>query len=123
MRTFRRWVTRIGNFKFANCTGPTAVKVSSFAARWRGRTIDVRWRTAAEADTLGFNIYRSIGNGPFRRLNRRLIAAKRGSQTDGAKYSLVDRNLRGGATYTYRLQIVSMSGARSWHGIGTAAVG
>ena len=114
------WHTRIGSFKFANCTGPTAVKVSSFAARWRGRTIEVGWRTASEAEILGFNVFRRAGVRPFRKLNRTLIEAKGGS-AGAATYRIVDRAVRRAERYTYRLQVVSPSGKRNWYRIGSAA--
>ena len=38
-------------------------------------------------------------------------------QTLGARYQLVDRKVRRGATYTYRLQLVGRSGAHSWYTI------
>jgi hypothetical protein len=114
------WHTRVGSFKFAQCT-PTVVSVQSFGAQWRGNSVVIVWRTASEVEALGFNIYRSVGSGPFRKVNRALIAAKRGDQT-GGRYRLVDRSVRLGATYTYRLQIVSSKGARTWHTVGAAAV-
>jgi hypothetical protein len=115
------WHTRIGSFKFTQC-GPTAVSVRSFGAHWRGNRIAVAWRTASEVDALGFNVYRSIGSGPSRKVNRTLIAAGKGGQPGGARYRLIDRNVRRSATYTYRLQIVSSKGVRTWHTIGAAAV-
>jgi hypothetical protein len=103
-------------------SGPTAVVVVSSGARWRGNAVVVTWRTASETDALGFNVYRSVGNGPFRKVNRTLIAAKHGGQAAGARYRLVDRGVRRGAAYAYRLQLVSRSGTGSWHTIGAAAV-
>jgi hypothetical protein len=115
--------TRIGKFHFTQCTNPTAVRVAGFAAKWRGRSIDVSWRTATEAALIGFNVYRSVGNGPMRKLNPTLIGTKRAGQARGAVYRLVDRNVRVGTLYTYRLQLVDSKGAKSWYGIGSAASG
>jgi uncharacterized repeat protein (TIGR01451 family) len=115
------WRTRIGSFKFANCTVPTAVKVRSFAARRHGKSITVTWRTASETDAVGFHVFRSVGTGPFRKVNRTLIAAKRSGAATGAVYRFVDRVVKGRQTYTYRLQTVSANGRRTWHTIGSAA--
>lgn len=120
--SLRRWATRIGSFRFTACT-PTAVSVRSFAARWQRKRIAVRWRTASEAEILGFNVYRSVGSGPFRKLNPLLIAAKRAGTARGAAYAFVDRAVRRGKTYTYRLQVVSAGGQRSWYGIGSRPSG
>jgi hypothetical protein len=102
--------------------GPTAVSVRSFSAHRRGNTVAVTWNTASEADLLGFNVYRSVRNGPFRKVNRALIAAKRAGQALGARYQLVDQKARRGVAYAYRLQLVHRGGGRTWHPIGAAAV-
>lgn len=92
---------------------PTAVRVSSFSANAARRAVTLSWRTAAEIDTLGFNVWRDT-NGKGVKVNRSLVAAKR--QTRGATYRLVDRQARPGVSYAYRLQAVSTTGARAWHG-------
>ena len=121
--SLRRWQTRIGSFKFAECQKPpTAATVASFAARWRGASVRVAWRTASEVDALGFDVYRSAGTGPFRKINPTLIAARHPGQARGAAYRFVDSRVRRGQTYTYRLQTVDRKGKRSWYGIGSAAV-
>jgi hypothetical protein len=92
---------------------PTAVKVATFrAARTAAGTL-LRWTTASETGIAGFNVYRGGV-----RVNRALIAAR--GAVSGAGYRLLDRTGRIGATYTYRLQAVSLSGAKSW--MGSAAV-
>jgi hypothetical protein len=102
--------------------GPTAVSVGSFSAHRRGTAVVVTWRTATEADLLGCNVYRGMGNGPLRKVNLALIPAKRAGRAGfGARYQVIDRSVRRGTAYTYRLQFVSRSGARSWHTIGAAA--
>lgn len=117
----RWWHTRIGFFMFENCASPTAVLVKSFAARWRGKQVSVTWRTSSEADVAGFNLYRSVGAGPFRKVSRTLLAAKQTGRVRGAAYSLVDRAVKRSKTYTFRLQIVAKNGKRSWYGVGCAA--
>jgi hypothetical protein len=117
------WRTRVGNFVFPECLDPTAVQVRSFAARWRGKAIDVRWQTAAETSVAGFHLYRSVGTKPFRRVNATLIRAKESAQARGADYRFVDRTVRRGRSYSYRLQVVSTAGKRTWHSIGSAASG
>ena len=70
----------------------------------------VGWRTGAETDLAGFNVYRGTA-----KLNRFLIAA-RGAAT-GAAYRFVDRTARAAKTYRYRLQLVGRDGSRSWAGL------
>jgi hypothetical protein len=87
----------------ANCTSfpPTAVLVSSFAARWTKRGVALTWRSDSPRIT-GFQVYR---NGV--RLNRTLLASHR----------YLDRTAKRGSFLTYRLQIVSVDGQASWYGV------
>jgi hypothetical protein len=117
------WRTRIGNFVFPQCLLPTAVQVRAFAARWRGKAVAVTWRTAAETAIAGFDVYRSVGTKPFQRINARLIRAKQTARARGALYRFLDGAVRRTRTYTYRLQVVSTTGKRTWHTIGSAASG
>lgn len=75
-----------------------------------------------EAEILGFNVFRSVGAGPFRRLNPTLIAARRAGSARGAGYRFADPAVKRAKTYTYRLQVVGTNGGRSWYGVGAAAV-
>jgi hypothetical protein len=95
-------------------TTQTAARMTSFSAAPAKKGVTVRWRTASEVDTLGFNVYRRTSSGPLRKVNRALIAAKGGPA--GASYRFVDRSTRAGVVYTYRLQLVDVDGTRSWYG-------
>lgn len=96
--------------------GPTAVTVAGFDAVARGRLVEVRWRSAAEVEVLGYNVFRTRA-AHTARLNRSLIPV-RGS---GSVYRFVDRTARSGS-YTYRLQIVSQDGSRRWYGRAVARI-
>jgi hypothetical protein len=119
----RNWGTRIGHFAFPSCTPPTAVEVKSLTAHWRGKRVAIGWVASNEARIVGYNVYRSVAAGPFRKLNPLLITARHAGSTRGATYSLVDGAVRRGRTYTYRLQVVASNGKRDWYGVGTAASG
>jgi hypothetical protein len=67
----------------------------------------LRWRTGAETQLLGFNVYRGAT-----KPNRSLVAA-RGSAA-GSAYRFVDRAVRSGTAYGYRLQAVGRDGTRTW---------
>jgi hypothetical protein len=99
--------------------GPTAVKLTSFGALPSKKQVVVHWRTASEASLLGFNVYRVDGSRTAR-LNRALIPAKAAATIADGSYRLVDRSIRAGRQYTYRLQAVSLSGSRTT--IGSASV-
>jgi hypothetical protein len=96
---------------------PLAVTLSTLRAARSSRGVVVRWRTAAEIGTLGFNVYRERGQRRVR-LNRRLIPAlslRRGG-TSGGAYSYLDRRAPKRTALRYWLQEVEVDGTRSWHG-------
>lgn len=91
---------------------PTAAMLAGFAASQdaSGR-VSVTWQTTAEADIVGFNLYRSVGpSGPWLRANPSLIPA-RGGAASGADYQYEDDDPRDGAEILrYRLEVVNSSG-------------
>jgi hypothetical protein len=94
-------------------TAPTAVTVRSFSARRSVRhRVDLTWRTASETGIAGFNVYRD-GPGGTTKVNRSLIGA---AGTFDGTYRLSDGSARAGVAYTYRLQVLSWDGTRSWYG-------
>ena len=94
---------------------PTAVRIASLRAERTRAGVLLRWRTASEADMLGFNVYRK-SHGKLVKLNRVLIPSLSGGITKGHRYSWLDRNARHAVTYTYRIQAVSHRGTRVWPG-------
>jgi hypothetical protein len=110
------WIDDVSIIGEPGSTGPTAVKVASFTATGARGSVALRWRTASEANVLGFNVWR-YADGKAAKVNRTLIAAPGNAR--GSTYRLVDRAARAG-TYRYRLQAVSLAGKRSW--IATARV-
>jgi Pullulanase X25 domain len=91
----------------------TAVTFRSFIAVRSRRGVVLGWRTAAEADTLGFNVYRAR-EGARHRLNQRLIASH--GAVAGRAYSFLDRRAGRGGRLSYWLQIVDRDGGKVWHG-------
>ncbi|MCX5905591.1 MAG: T9SS C-terminal target domain-containing protein, partial [Proteobacteria bacterium] len=80
----------------------------------------LKWETAAEMENAGFNIYRSeTADGEFVKINDGLISAK-GSATEGASYTFVDRRTERGKTYYYKLEDVDLSGKTTFHGPASA---
>jgi hypothetical protein len=96
------------------CSGPTHVTVRSVTATRRRAGVLVRWRTAAEVDTLGFHVYRE-GRRTRVRLTQELIAAGGFGRSAGRSYSYVDRHAKKGAT-RYWIEAVALDGFRSWLG-------
>lgn len=78
-------------------------------------SITVQWRTETEVNSAGFNIYRAPSpNGPYTRLNERLIPS-RGSAAAGATYEYLDDMVTPGAVYYYRLEDVELDNSSAQH--------
>lgn len=101
-----------------NVSAPTAVSLSSFEAQEQEadeNEIGLKWTTASEIKTAGFNVYRSEQpQGPFRRMNRFLIPAA-GSALLGNTYTFLDSTVEPGREYYYQLEDVELDGASTRH--------
>jgi len=93
----------------------TAIKLLSFAAQTReDGTVHLSWQTATEIDNAGFNIYRSsYRNGPYEKINERLIAAN--GSIIGAGYEYIDTVLVTLPIY-YKLEDIDYEGISTFHG-------
>ncbi len=90
--------------------GPTAVGVRSFTVARSGHAVVLRWRTASEVGSLGFDLYR--GSRTHRvRLNGHLIASGSGA---GRSYAWRAGAAKKGTLYW--LQEVHLDGSRVLHG-------
>jgi Domain of unknown function (DUF4394) len=92
--------------------GPTAVRMRSLEAVRSPRGVVIRWRTAAESRTLGFDVYREE-RGRRVRLNGTLIPSAFSGA--GRTYSYLDRRpLRSRSRYW--IEAVGIDGSRSSYG-------
>ncbi|MCC6454682.1 MAG: DUF11 domain-containing protein [Caldilineaceae bacterium] len=94
---------------------PTVVTLASFAAvRRSDGTVTLFWRTAAETDNAGFNLYRSpLRDGLYVKVNDSLIAGQ--GTGSGSSYHYVDEGATSGSLY-YKLEDVDTSGVKTLHG-------
>jgi len=99
--------------------GPVlAVTTSSFNARYTGRSVTVRWRTASEANVLGFNVYR-VSHGQRVKLNKRLIPSANvlhGKSSSAYSFRTRLASKRLAASSRYVLQEVHTNGSRTNYG-------
>jgi hypothetical protein len=106
-------------FRLVAAEPPTVIDLVRFEAKGKLARIFLKWETASESDTAGFNIYRSESpEGPFddnSKINSALIPAK-GSVTEGAAYKFVDWKVEKNKTYYYKLGDVDISGKLEQHG-------
>ncbi len=92
------------------------VELASFNATAGNGNITLKWITESEIENLGFNIYRSTSrDGEFVMLNAKLIAGA-GSSSESHAYSYIDRDVKSGLTYWYKLEDVDYNGKTEFHG-------
>jgi len=78
--------------------------------------LTVKWITASEINTTGFNLYRSASEkGEYTQRNTSLIPAK-GSNTQGASYEFVDTDVQNRKTYYCKLVDIDLNGKSTMHG-------
>ncbi len=93
-----------------------AVELASFQAKPRAGAVLLTWMTLSERDNFGFDLDRApIETGPFAGVNDDVIPGA-GTTSTPHTYSYLDRTVEPGAVYWYRLEDVSLSGARTSHG-------
>jgi len=90
--------------------GSTRAEVADMWGEWSGGQGIVAWRTASEFGTAGFFVFRvDPETGAETRLSDILLPSA--FQEDGSTYRLVDPEAREGATGSYRLDEVELTGA------------
>lgn len=96
---------------------PTAVTLASFTAAWSEDEVLVAWETAAEINTVGFNLWRSeTRDGGYVQVNDALIPAASPGGVWGGFYTYTDSDVTPGTTYYYKLNELETSGANNWYG-------
>ncbi|MBA3233358.1 MAG: DUF3494 domain-containing protein [Propionibacteriales bacterium] len=97
----------------------TAVVLRSFSVARTGSAALLRWRTASDTRTIGFNVYREQA-GRLVKLNRTLLRRVSNGTVGGSTHSFLDRSAPY-ARVTYRLEAVDLGGSRHWLGTAFAA--
>ncbi len=102
--------------------GAMAAAIASFEAESAANRVDVRWQTASEVSSEGFNLYRSTSPDELgTKLNDTLIAAQGSGSSGSFTYEWADSAVAAEADYYYFLEGVATDGSRSWSGPATAA--
>jgi hypothetical protein len=101
------------DFIYGEPIGPTVATFASFAGRHTQRGVVLRWRTAQEVGSLGFNVYREKA-GQRVKLNGTLVRA-RGSVA-GARYAFRDARAPRHSRLRYWLEAVAADGSHAWRG-------
>jgi hypothetical protein len=108
-----RDVVVMDDFIYGEPSVPTAVTFASFSGRRTRQGVVLRWRTAQEVGSLGFNVYRGpIGH--RRRLNHKIVRAT--GSVGGARYTYRDAGAARHRRLSYWLQEIGTDGSRRWRG-------
>lgn len=94
---------------------PVYISLAAFTATPGSGEVVLEWRTEAEINNSGFNLYRShtrAGKGQL--VNKALIPA-RGTPVQGAGYHYVDRGLQNGRPCYYTLEDIDLDGTVKSH--------
>jgi hypothetical protein len=92
------------------------VELVSFRGEAAAGSVRLTWVTLTETDTLGFNVERALAeHGAFMRLNDHLIPGA-GTTSEPHTYQYLDEAVEPRFTYWYRLEDVSLTGDRIYHG-------
>ena len=114
--------TNPGNDKYCVSLIPTLVKLIDFRAYEKGGQVYVRWETATERNTLGFNLLRlDPATGQYQAVNSGLMPAMF-KPHQGGIYTLRDSNAYAGGSYTYKLMEVETTGGRLSYGPFTVSI-
>lgn len=77
------------------------------------KKVHLYWDTGTEVNLVGFNVWKKAGNGEFVLLNANLIPARTGLAV-GNSYSLLDKRVKPGTKYRYKLEVISVDGYSAW---------
>ncbi len=96
--------------------GVLPVELASFTANINGRDVTLNWKTLAEDNNSGFEIYRELSGTDI----WEKISFVRGHATSNQphEYSFTDKNLNSGR-YSYRIRQVDYNGNFKWYALGS----
>jgi hypothetical protein len=96
---------------------PTAVDLLYFEGSGAKNAVILKWATASELDTIGFNLYRRGRlDGTMRPINAYLVQAQVPGAVEGASYIFKVDNLKACKFYYFWLEDVDMYGNTTLHG-------
>lgn len=109
-------VSEFSNWSAGEGSAPTAADLLVFTARQTPRQfVRVSWETGTELNIIEFNVHRARNkNGPFQKLNAKVIPAKKMGTVQGANYRLRDEHVKKGKRYLYKIEIIRPNGTSEW---------
>ena len=108
-------ITDVMSYTIGSITSdnPLPVQLSVFTATDTMDGVLISWRTEAESDNIGFNLYRSdTEDGTYTKINTKLIQGA-GTDANPNGYLFTDKDVVFGQTYFYYLEDIDIAGAKS----------
>lgn len=87
------------------------VELTNFSYSVSGDDIVLKWQTATETNNRGFEVQRKLNNSEFSSIG---FVEGSGTTTERKEYSYVDKNLKSGANYLYRLKQIDLNGVYNY---------
>jgi hypothetical protein len=97
----------------------TPIFLAHSSVRTRDAGVEVLWRTIAEWNVVGFNVLRTEAGGQSALAVNETLIPPSGR---GHEYCVLDRSVRPGRTYSYRLEVVDFSGGKQEFPLGEITV-
>lgn len=95
---------------------PFYIALAAFTATPGSGEVVLQWRTEAEINNSGFNLYRSHTRAAKGQLVNEALIPARGTPVQGATYRFVDRGLQNGRPCFYTLEDIDCDGIVQSHG-------
>jgi uncharacterized repeat protein (TIGR01451 family) len=93
---------------------PTAANLIAFHGKTNAGKNVLNWQTGTELEIVGFDIWRQVGKGAWKQINKQRIATKNIGSVQGARYRFSDDAVRHGKVHRYKLQITFRDGHTEW---------
>jgi len=91
------------------------VELAGFEVKEENGRVLLEWTTESELENLGFNVYRSIDDVNYEKINESLIEGAINSSTSN-DYTFIDTEVKSNMQYYYKLEDVSTKGETEMHG-------
>lgn len=96
-------------------TTSVVVEVVGFQAHLdKQGTLILDWSTLDETYLTGFDVWRSVDKGTWKKITKQSIPAKHPGQATGDDYRVKDKAVSSGHTYRYKLAIAQTNGTSIW---------
>jgi len=93
---------------------PLPVELSSFNAKVKGSNVELLWKTTTEVNNHGFEVERKMNDNESAVWEKVGFVAGSGNSNSPKDYTFVDKNVTGGAKFSYRLKQIDNDGSYTY---------